>query len=184
MSLNRTESGLDGALRHLSQDRTNESAWERLFKSTWPYVFAICSRYLGQDSHTAEDVAQEVFMRIARYAPFGSIRNEASLRRYLKAVAVNRSLSALRKRGSSRTFLDAFSEDEPAGSEDLAGLPEILAILAPRLTPDERRLAWLLAEGKSREEIAGQCEWTMANLSVRLHRLKRKFLKVLSINPL
>ncbi len=93
-------------MRNGSRTPTNLKALEALVRThqerLWLYL-----RYLGCDAATAEDVVQDTFLEVWR-RPFEE-RSPASTRAYLRRVAKNRFLMAVR-RGRAVVAFDALDE--------------------------------------------------------------------------
>ncbi len=85
------------------------SAFDALFRRYAPRVHATAYRMTG-NWEEAEDVLQEVFIRLARQA--ASIRREKALSAWIYRTAINASIDALRKRRNS-VSLDA--DEKSAG---------------------------------------------------------------------
>ncbi len=102
-------------------------------------VINLAFRFLGSQAD-AEDVAQEVFLRLYQHPPLGT--PVAKLSTWLYRVTVNRSLDHLRKR---RSTAQTISLEAPVSSEEPEGLT-----LAEKL-PDPSGLA--SAERIARAEV-------------------------------
>lgn len=79
-------------------------------------------RFLG-DPHDAEEVAQEVFLKVYRGLP--AFRAESAFSTWLYRITVNTCKNELRRRNRQPTLLD------PDGSTELAEVLESLGILPP-----------------------------------------------------
>jgi len=77
-------------------------------------------RFLG-DPHDAEDVAQEVFLKV--YRGLSDFRAESSFSTWLYRITINTCKNELRRRSRQPTLL------EPDGSTELAQVLESLGIL-------------------------------------------------------
>lgn len=73
----------------------DERAFRELVERYEPAVAAVVVGMLGPGDD-ADDVGQETFIRF--YGALGSFRGEASLKTYLRRIAVNLSLNALKRR--------------------------------------------------------------------------------------
>lgn len=132
-------------------------------------VFSIAYHFL-QDRGTAEDVAQEVFLRL--YQSLGSIQSAAHLTFWLRRVAVHQSISqGRRKKHRSETALeDAPEPASPSVTRDpmLQGrIRETLAAL-----PEKQRMIVLLRyqEDLGPAEIAELLEMPVNTVKSTLHR--------------
>jgi RNA polymerase sigma factor (sigma-70 family) len=102
----------------------DHNAWNELVERFSRYVYAICVQAFRLSEHDAEDVFQDVFMRV--YQNLDRLRDDAAVRPWLAQMA--RRLCIDRLRAGAREA-PADEEIEPAGvDETLAGLDEALAV--------------------------------------------------------
>lgn len=150
------------------QDRV---AFAELYRRTAPKLYAVVLRILGERSR-AEDVMQDVFVRIWRSAPgYDAARGKPIT--WLATIARNLAIDrhrgdATRGRGrESEVELDSLSAGDGASAEALASL----RICLDRLDPEQRAivLAAYLG-GTSREELAEQCGRPVGTIKSWLHR--------------
>lgn len=168
-------------LSRLARAPDDDEAWSELYVSQWPFVFAINYRLLRGQRDLAEDLSQDVFIRLRRYCPFARLREPASFRAYLAAVCRNVFRSYLRQSlsrgeigleelgtgGLSLLSVDT-KADEQLEADEL--LRDFLGALAPR----DRRLLRYLIDGHSLKEIAKATGWSYTNAGVRVYRLRRQ----------
>jgi len=66
------EMPLERALERLAHAPRDVEAWARLYRQMWPYVLGLSRNCLGPSFALAdaEDVSQEVFIKLARLAHF------------------------------------------------------------------------------------------------------------------
>ncbi len=124
-----------------------------------PRLLAYCRRILGGDGAEAEDVLQEVMLRLWRLAP-GWVAGQAKVSTWAYQVATNLCTDRLRRHGRRATALEDIVEP-PSGApaadaailagQRLAALDRALAEL-----PERQRQAVVLRhiEGLSNPEIA------------------------------
>jgi RNA polymerase sigma factor (sigma-70 family) len=102
----------------------DHNAWNELVERFSRYVYAICVQAFRLSEHDAEDVFQDVFMRV--YQNLDRLRDDAAVRPWL--AQMTRRLCIDRLRAGAREA-PADEEIEPAGvDETLAGLDEALAV--------------------------------------------------------
>jgi len=118
--------------------RRDAAQW--LVESMAADVLGFC-RAMVRDPSTAEDLAQDTFHRA--FTHLDGYRGEASPRTWILAIARNRCLDHLRRRGRSPYSLEPADEDAAADPSPLA--PELLA----RRTDVERALASLDEAGRA-----------------------------------
>jgi DNA-directed RNA polymerase specialized sigma24 family protein len=73
---------LKAAIERLASSSADEDAWRFLYREMRPFVLAILYRRL-KDRATAEDAAQEVFLRVLRARPFEKVHDESAFRAYV-----------------------------------------------------------------------------------------------------
>lgn len=126
---------------------------ERLFEAHRQDAVRLAFLLTG-NAHTAEDVAQEAFIRV--FARFGDLRDADAFLAYLRRTVINLSKDHHRKVKRERTAIEAFSrlETQEAGSE----LPEEQGrILATAATLPRRQFVAIVlryCEGLTEMETA------------------------------
>jgi RNA polymerase sigma-70 factor (ECF subfamily) len=138
------------------------------------------ARAYGDTREEGEDLAQEICLQLWRAR--GSFRGGAKVSTWVYSVALNTAISVLRRRARRpRTEPIPESLDPPAGEkEDRSGEVEMLYAAIRRLGEAERALVLLWLEDRSYGEIAEVLGLTVANVSVRLVRVKEKLKAVVS----
>jgi len=164
----------DAALvnRCLSGDSAAARALVERFQSD---VLAVCSRLL-RHQHDAEDVAQEVFLRVFRsLARWDSTR---PLRPWVVGIAVNRCRTALGKRGKGPALADYLDEapDRRPADDSLEMAREIRA--AVDALRDEYREVFVLfhESGQPYEAIAEAVGRPVGTVKTWLHRARLEVL--------
>jgi RNA polymerase sigma factor (sigma-70 family) len=186
MSLTTKSDGvLDSVLGRLAADRADEGAWLALYQYAWPRVMAISHRIVHGRRELAEDVAQEVFLRLLKYTDLARFPSSTELLRYLAVVARNAARDLQREHGESSdlpeipdaTIPEALKSDAMLLST--AEVAHLLTKLSGKLGDQDRRLVDLLAQGFTVGEIARNLGISYSNAGVRIHRLRRVVGKLL-----
>jgi RNA polymerase sigma-70 factor (ECF subfamily) len=160
----------------LDQKRYRE-AFERLLPEFQNKVFRLSYAMLG-DAASAEDMAQEVFIRIWKALP--GYRGQSSLSTWIYAITRNSCLTALRKVGARKEvsmeepgIARAAEEVEPEAEPGARGI-DVLRFL--KQLPEKHRqvLRLYYLEEKSYEEVARLLEWPMGTVKVYLHRARKE----------
>jgi RNA polymerase sigma-70 factor (ECF subfamily) len=139
-------------------------------------VYGLCVRLLN-DRHEAEDVTQEVFLRV-----FRSLKGwDASrpLKPWIMGIAVNRCRTWLARRGRRPEPADYLQDTVAAPAPDDSGelVREIRAALA-ELRPEFREVFTLYHEqGQSYEEMALALDRPIGTVKTWLHRARIEVLE-------
>lgn len=162
---------LDGLLLRVGQG--DREAFARLYTLTRGAVYALALSLL-RDAHEAQDISQDVFVRVWESAP--SYRPQGAPMAWLLTIARNLSRSRLRRSGRE-TGLDeeawnAIPADDPRVSpEDRQLLQEALS----RLSGEERQIILLHAvTGLKHREIAQLLEQPLSTVLSKYHRGLKK----------
>jgi RNA polymerase sigma-70 factor, ECF subfamily len=142
-------------------------AFSALVTSTRPWLVSTCSRILGGDRYTAEDVAQDCYVKA-----FGFLANGGApidFRAWLFAVARNACIDEIRK-------VHAVPVDEVperAVTDDDLGLDAPLETAWTSLEPRQRALIFMREfMGMSYREIADQTETSLPAVETALFRAR------------
>lgn len=150
-------------------------AMRELVERFQPEVYWLCVRTLGH-AHDAEDVAQEVFLRL-----FRSLRRwdeSRPLRPWVLGITVNRCRTWIGKRGRAPETA-AYLNDVPGKPPDPPASELITAIQAAvgDLRPEYREVFVLFHElGRSYEEIAEVVGRPVGTVKTWLHRTRTQLL--------
>lgn len=154
--------------------------YERYSKS----VFNSICRLLNYDLEEAEDVLQEVFVTI--FSDMKRLKEINSVEAWLKRIAINRSISHLRKKQKNQLI-----SLEQIQIEDLEGTTEDdvawhhfqlqeLEIAIQTLSEESRMIVQLFVfEGISQEEIGKLLGINHSSVRVKYHRAKQHLAEVL-----
>ncbi len=105
------------ALSQPQSERSSPAAFESFFRANYPGVVRIATNVVG-DSHTAQDVAQEVFIVAQQRFPDPDGSGHAAA--WVRIAAAHAGLNAVRgRRRRDHRHLRAGSSVAPAGPEDL-----------------------------------------------------------------
>jgi RNA polymerase sigma factor (sigma-70 family) len=146
-------------------------------------VYALCVRLLGH-RHDAEDVTQEVFLRI-----FRSLKRwdeGRPLKPWILGITVNRCRTAIGKRAKGPELADYLHETADRRPEDDSSeLTREIRRAVDELRPDYRAVFVLFHEhGQAYEEIAEAIERPVGTVKTWLHRARVELLEVLRLRGL
>jgi len=159
----------------LDQKRYQE-AFDRLLPEFQNKVFRLSYAMLG-DTALAEDMAQEVFIRIWKALP--GFRGQSALSTWIYAITRNTCLTALKKGMTKKEI--SLEEPNVARAAEEAGAPparhaEIDVLRFLDQLPERHRqvLRLYYMEEKSYEEVARLLEWPMGTVKTYLHRARKE----------
>jgi RNA polymerase sigma-70 factor, ECF subfamily len=173
----RDQLGVSKILAMLAAGREDPEAWDVLYRRFWPFVLSVAIRCI-KDYPLAEDTAQDVFLRLARYCDFRDFagRNEWVFRSYVARVVINASHDALRRH--SRRREDPLPErSEALATGDLEAESQLrltLERITERLSDSDAELVRRLADGATAAEIAAESNTAVGTIAVRIHRLRKR----------
>jgi RNA polymerase sigma-70 factor (ECF subfamily) len=163
----------------LRAQRGEVDAFEQIYRSSAPAVYAVCRRMCGSDDE-ARELVQDTFVRA--WERLTQFRGQSSIGTWLHRVAVNVVLEHLRrtKRDAARLVLtdedDFGSAPEPVSAESRMDLATALDTL-----PAGARTVLVLydIEGYSHDEIAQMLGLATGTIRAQLWRARRALSKVL-----
>ncbi|HTY45939.1 MAG TPA: RNA polymerase sigma factor [Patescibacteria group bacterium] len=156
--------------------RGNIEAFEHIYKAVSGFVYNVALR-ITNSSHDAEEVTQDVFMKVYRSLPGFQFRS--SLRTWIYRITVNTALNSCKKaiketsrRGDYDTAVRTQSAPETADARATqADHERAVASLLSALNPDQRACVVLREiEGFSYKQIS---EALKININTVRSRLKR-----------
>jgi RNA polymerase sigma-70 factor (ECF subfamily) len=166
----------------------DEGAFQELVDRYKDLVFALIARTV-QDRSRAEDLAQDVFLRVHRGLPY--FRGEARLSTWIYRIVAN-VCAQTRGRGPRTTSLDALDapDGSPARSRAMPStrdrqfgdleLRDRLEKAIARLPPNYRLLvAAHYLRGVQYEDLAEALELPLGTVKTQLHRAKQQLRRLL-----
>jgi RNA polymerase sigma-70 factor (ECF subfamily) len=159
----------------------DEAAFRTLFERYAAAMVGFCQHFV-KDRSRAEELAQDVFLKLVRVAP--TYEPRARFKTFLYRIASNHCLNELRRGGSARPPAGAQADQVQLQLDDLPGsapTPEqeaeggALSRAVGRFLsglPEKQRVAFVLCrfQGLSYEEVAGALDTTVPAVKSLLHR--------------
>ena len=174
----------DGDIRQCLNAQNYPAAFELLLPRYRDKVFRLAWS-LMRDETTAEDMAQDAFVRVWRALP--GFHGEASLSTWIYTITRNRCLTELKRRASRPTVslhdpdmeetLDAIPAMQVAAADAGAGI-DTAALLAELPEKYRRVLTLFYLEQRKYEEVAEMLGLPMGTVKTLLFRAKRELLKL------
>ena len=160
----------------------DQAAFAQLVRQHQSRVFNLIYRFT-RDRQDAEDLAQEVFFKVWKYAR--TFKGQSAFSTWLYRLAVNTCLNYRQKKKIETEPLPLFDDfaaaADVAGTEILAQERQILLKKALNGLPVRQKLALILAnfEGNSYEEIAGIMEVSLSAVETLLFRARKNLAAIL-----
>jgi RNA polymerase sigma-70 factor (ECF subfamily) len=167
----------DGRLLELVRAERRDEAIELILKSFRLKVFGLAYSFL-HNREAAEDVAQEVFIRVWRALP--TYDGRASISTWIYSITRNASVSALRAQRplSSLSDPDVMSAVDAAGtasSSDATLESGALRRLVDQLPVKQRQVVTLFyMQEQSHEEVAAMLAMPVGTVKTLLHRARAR----------
>jgi RNA polymerase sigma-70 factor, ECF subfamily len=140
-------------------------------------IFGLAYSFL-RDREAAEDVTQEVFIKIWRALP--SFDGRAAMSTWIYTIARNASLSALRARRpqsslSDPEVMEAVEATDPVpASDELAERAAILRLVDQLPTKQRQVIMLFYMQGESHEEVASMLAMPVGTVKTLLHRARAR----------
>ena len=167
----------DRLLERLKAAPSDASAWAELYERYWPFVFAVAYSRSRGARELAEDIAQDVFLRLFRTKPFDRIPGSAALRSFLYVMTANAAKSQLTRIMSRRE--SPLPEAFEAAVEGSVETRWDIERAAQALAPIDQKILSLVVSGMRLKEVASATGLSYPNVAVRLHRLRKLLRKLL-----
>ncbi len=158
-----------------------DKRYKALYTVHYPKVMRLCLGYVAGDQDVAEDLTQEIFIKI--WENLESFRNESSISTWIYRISVNTCLSKLRTRKkSSRTI--AIAEVPEIVEEHLEAdrenqLTQLYECIQ-KLSETNRAIILLVLEGLPQNEISEIIGIKHDAIRTRIHRIKNQLTKCVS----
>jgi RNA polymerase sigma-70 factor, ECF subfamily len=154
----------------------DQDAFALLVRRHQTQVFRLAFRF-SRDRQDAEDLAQEVFLKVWKYAR--TFKGQAAFSTWLYRLAVNTCLNDRQKKKNVPAALplsgDLAAAGDAAEEEIVSRERKILLDRALDALPARQKMAVLLAnfEGKTYEEIAAVMDVSLSAVETLLFRARR-----------
>lgn len=182
---NELNNRLKEALRRLQHSREDEAAWQELYESTFPMVLTTLFHRLKGYSGAAEDLCQDVYVRVIRYLPLDSFKSKegepdiGAFRGYLWATCNNVARMYLSEvlRKNTESLDDSHAAKILSDAAPLHVASEMQSVLDKALEladkKDKQIVLYILA-GFSFKDIAEGTGLSAQAARVRLYRLRQR----------
>lgn len=156
---------------------------ERLMAKYQSFVYYLVLQVVG-DPHDAEEVTQEVFWRVYRFAK--KFRGDSKVKTWLYTIAVNEARNRIRRKGKSWTAHEDISDKEIQADQDIEEsyliqerAVEIQSAIE-QLNPIQRTVILMYyREELSYQEIADIMDVPIGTIKTHLFRGKKSLARIL-----
>lgn len=166
--------------------RGDETAYRWLYRLYRRGVVRLCAAFSALDADEVEDVVQETFVRAFRR--IAQLHTPAAFEPWLYAIARNRALSALERKGTATKMKDELEREEPPPNElvpaalkaEVAAqvVREVIAALPDG--PEKHTAQLFYVEGElTAREIAEREGVGKSAVTMRLERFRSRVKRVL-----
>lgn len=152
-----------------------EKQFEELVKQYKRTIYSVCYMF-SRDNEEINDLFQEILVRL--WLGFGQFEQRSSVNTWVYRIALNTAINS-DKRAKRRPQTVPLSTDiDPYDPQD-SSLEQVrqLYALINQLDVMDRGLVLLWLEGIGYDEIAAIMGITVANVGIKLHRIKEKLVQ-------
>jgi RNA polymerase sigma-70 factor (ECF subfamily) len=159
-----------------------ESEFNSIYTANYGKVFRLCKGYFNGNEVLAEDITQEVFVKVWEHIK--SFRNQASISTWIYRIAVNTCLLQLRsdKNKKINTHLPDIPDEETSRSTGYEKKLKNMYSCIHKLNSTNRAIILLELEGVPQKEIANVIGISHQALRTRITRIKNSLTKCVQEN--
>ena len=152
-----------------------ERQFEELVRQYKRTIYSVCYMF-SRDNEEVNDLFQEILVRL--WLGFDQFENRSSVNTWVFRIALNTAINGSKK-ARRRPQTVPLSGEMDLYNEDDASLEQVrqLHAIIQRLDVMDRGLVMLWLEGIGYDEIAAIMGISVANVGVRLHRIKETLVK-------
>ncbi len=154
-----------------------KSLFEKIYQENYTKVIRLCLGYANGNGALAEDLAQEVFLKVWQHLP--SFRNESKISTWIYRIAVNTCLLELRKQKFSKSIAEVdkqLVETDEEGPDKSLQMKQMYHCIH-KLNKENQSIILLVLEGIPQQEIAEITGLSHEAVRVRVQRIKTSLTK-------
>jgi RNA polymerase sigma-70 factor (ECF subfamily) len=157
--------------------KKKKETFKEIYHSNYESVMRLCLGYLGGDKDEADDLTQEVFIKV--WDNLNGFREESKVSTWIYRIAVNTCLARIRKsKKNIRTdSIGDIGEIEQPSAVDREKMFKSLYKCINRLSETNRAIILLELEGLPQKEIAEVIGIKHEAIRTRIHRIKNDLTK-------
>ena len=158
--------------------RKRQAAQKQLYELYYDTMFRTCYRYLG-NSHNAEDMVVEGFLKIFEHIKKFEYRNSSSLKNWMKTIMINESLSYLRRNKRILFSDNEYIFEQNYTIDETLEIKDIHKAIAQMPTGYRTVFNMYVVEGYSHKEIAEGLNISEQTSKSQLSRAKKYLQKMI-----
>lgn len=161
----------------------HQTEFNKIYQEHFPKVMRLCMGYTNGNESQAQDLAQEVFVKV--WENIKGFRNQSSLSTWIYRITVNTCLINIRRRARlkvSNSQVIEVGEEPDDRTENREIQFEQLYSCIDKLSPNSKAIILLELEGLPQKEIAQIIGIKHEAIRVRLHRIKKELTKCVKKN--
>lgn len=157
-----------------------ESLFKDLYQTNYPKVYRLCLGYMKGNSTQANELCQEVFIKV--WENLSSFRQESAISTWVYRITVNTCLLYLRKKkdipvSKLLNNLESHPEEEENSTVEKEQKLASLYRCIENLNKENKSIILLELEGIPQKEIAEIMGLNHEAIRVRIHRIKNELTK-------
>ncbi|MEM8847878.1 MAG: sigma-70 family RNA polymerase sigma factor [Bacteroidota bacterium] len=155
-----------------------ELDFKLIYEENHSRIMRLCMGYVARDQDLANDLTQEVFIKVWRNLK--SFKNESNISTWIYRIAVNTCLMNLRKNRSSRSLNIIESKDlveSDNQSEEVENQYKQMYRCIDTLSATNKAIVMMELEGMAQKEIANIMGLKHEAVRTRIHRIKTQLSK-------
>ena len=153
-----------------------QDIFQTIYAQYYPVVYRLGLGYFKGDSGLADDMVQEVFIRV--WKKYDYFKGESQVNTWVYRIAINCCLTEIRRKKSYETRVLLYQEPETDSAEKQQNDQKILHHCIAQLNEPDRVLTMLILEDLSHQDIARILGITEVNARVKVHRVKEKLHRI------
>ncbi|QKX06672.1 RNA polymerase sigma factor [Aquimarina sp. TRL1] len=153
--------------------KSKNKSFENIYQQHHPMVLQMCLGFAKGDRDTANDLSQEVFIRV--WNNLTSFRGASSYKTWIYRITVNTCLQYVEKEKKAQTLPIPEIADRTSGMEAVTN-PKISMLYNAigQLKKVDRLIIMMVLENQDYASISEVIGISPANVRVKIHRIKKR----------
>ena len=148
--------------------------FHKFYDENYPKVIRLCLGYLSGNEALAQDMAQEVFIKVWQYLE--NFRGESNISTWIYRITVNTCLQELRKKKNKTLKIEIASNETSEDTETENQFASMYSCI-DKLSAENKSIILLELEGLPQKEIAKVIGINHSAVRTRIHRIKDQLSK-------